>query len=509
MTLCVNPDCKQPNNTDEAQFCTSCNSKLRLLERYRPIKLIGKGGFGRTFLAIDEHKPSKPNCAVKQLNFIMRSPEEINKPIQLFEQEAVLLEALGNHPQIPALLASFTQDERLYIVQEFIQGVTLERELLEQGTFDEAKIRQLLHDVLTILQFVHQQNVLHRDIKPPNIIIRAKDKKPVLIDFGVAKILQDESFIEQATALGTFHYAAPEQFRGTVFPASDLYSLGVTCIHLITGISQIQKMYDAQSLSWMWHQFLPKNNIISDDLKQILDKLLQFQPRERYQSAAKVLQALESLSPFFPDTEIIDPLATKVNIEELNSPDLIKTIINNPINNNTLNNQITLNSLNVDNNKTNQTSRLGVYYIKLELLLEAQKWKEADLETWKILCMALGKPIGTPIVSSEINSIPCEILLKLDNIWTVTSSNRFGFSIQSKIFESVAKDYVTFCDRVKWQSYNSSASYHHQSLNFSKNAVIGHLPSRIWAEGDKFWRHLIAINSKFSQCNSQSSITSN
>lgn len=493
MTLCVNPDCKQPNNTDTAQFCASCNSKLRLLERYRPIKLIGKGGFGRTFLAIDEHKPSKPNCAVKQLNFIARSPEEINKPIQLFEQEAVLLEALGNHSQIPTLLASFTQGEYLYIVQEFIEGVTLERELLEQGTFDEAKIRQLLHDVLTILQFVHQQKVLHRDIKPPNIIIRAKDRKPVLIDFGVAKILQDKSFIEQATALGTFHYAAPEQFRGTVFPASDLYSLGVTCINLMTGISQIQKMYDAQNLSWIWHQFLPQDNVVSDGLKDILDKLLQFQPRERYQSAEEVLQALELLSVPLLDTEIIGPLAIQANIEQLSFPDSFNSGINTSV----INNQNTLISI---TNNTNQTSRLGVYYIKLELLLESQKWKEADLETWKILCIVLGKPMGTTIASSEINLISCEVLLQIDKLWDIASNNRFSFSIQSKIFESVGKDYVSFCDRVKWQSYNSPS--YHQSLNFSKNAVTGHLPSRVWAEGDKFWRHLTAINSQLSQCNS-------
>ncbi|NJR17057.1 MAG: protein kinase [Calothrix sp. CSU_2_0] len=404
------------------------------------------------------------------------------------------MEALGNHPQIPALLAFFTQDERLYIVQEFIQGVTLERELLEQGTFDETKIRQLLYDVLTILKFVHKEKVLHRDIKPPNIIIREKDKKPVLIDFGVAKILQDESFIEQATALGTFYYAAPEQFRGAVFPASDLYSLGVTCVYLMTGKSQIQEMYDAQNLSWIWHQFVPKNIVFSDGLKQILDKLLEFQPRQRYQSATEVLQALESLSSPVLETEIIDPLAIKANITNLTIPASVNPEIN------SLNNQINLNS--VTNNNTSSTSRLGVYYIKLELLLEAQKCKEADLETWKILCMSLGKPTGAPIASGEVNLIPCEVLLKIDNIWTIASSNRFGFSIQSKIFESVAKDYVAFCDRVKWQSYNS-ASYH-ESLNFSKNAVMGHLPSRIWAEGDKFWRHLTVINSKFSQCNLQS-----
>jgi serine/threonine protein kinase len=254
MTLCVNPDCQQPNNLDTAKVCASCGSKLLLLDRYRPISVLGKGGFGKTFLAIDEYKPSKPRCAVKQLNFVSQG-ELVNKAVELFEQEAVLLESLGNHPQIPTLLAYFTHSERLCIVQEFIEGATLEKILL-QGAFSEVKIRQLLHDILPVLKFVHEQKVLHRDIKPPNIIIRASDNKPVLIDFGVAKVLQSASFIKQATALGTLHYAAPEQFMGSVFPASDLYSLGVTCIALITGVFSVEKMYSGASLNWSWHEFV-------------------------------------------------------------------------------------------------------------------------------------------------------------------------------------------------------------------------------------------------------------
>ena len=160
-----------PNNLDTSVVCTICGSKLWLLERYRPIKTIGKGGFGQTFLAIDEYKPSKPRCAVKQLNFLGKDPQLVQKAIALFEQEAVLLESLGHHAQIPTLFAFFTQSERLYIVQEFILGTTL-KQLQEDGTFNEVKIRQLLKDILPVLQFVHQHKVLHRDIKPPNIIIR-------------------------------------------------------------------------------------------------------------------------------------------------------------------------------------------------------------------------------------------------------------------------------------------------------------------------------------------------
>lgn len=156
-------------------------------------------------------------------------------------------------------------------------------------------VQKLNYSYFPVLKFVHEHNILHRDIKPPNIIIRVSDGKPVLIDFGVAKVLQSSSFIQQATALATLHYAAPEQFRGSVFQNSDLYSLGVTCISLITGVFSVEKVYDGASLGWCWRNFIPATNIISDGLGQILDKLLQFQPIHRYSSAQEVLQTLSLL----------------------------------------------------------------------------------------------------------------------------------------------------------------------------------------------------------------------
>ncbi|BAZ14128.1 serine/threonine protein kinase [Calothrix sp. NIES-4071] len=472
MTLCINPHCQQPNNPDTGKVC-QCGSKLLLLDRYRPISILGKGGFGKTFLAIDEHKPSKPRCAVKQLSFVGYE-QLVKKAVDLFEQEAVVLESLGNHPQIPTLLAYFTHEERLYIVQEFVEGVTLEQELL-QGAYSEFRIRQLLHSILPVLKFVHEQNILHRDIKPPNIIIRASDGKPVLIDFGVAKVLQSSSFISQATALGTLHYAAPEQFRGSVFQSSDLYSLGVTCISLITGVFSVEKMYDGANLGWCWRKFLPATNIISNGLGEILDKLIEFQPIQRYQSAQEVLQALSllpSVNTNLPPTQI----NYQIPVTQPSSASIPVTI----------------------KSSASQTSKIEIYYIKLELLLQSQKWKEADLETWKLLCMALNKPPETKITSNEINLIHCEQLHKIDQLWIEASNGKFGFSVQNRIFESVGKDYVLFCQHVQWQSYNSTLF--HQSLKFTSKAPPGHFPSRIWAENDKYWRYLNIIASKLSQC---------
>jgi serine/threonine protein kinase len=489
MTFCVNPECKQPNNPDTSEVCANCNHKLWLRETYRPIKVIGRGGFGRTFLAINECKPNKSHCAVKQFNFSGTEPEIVNKAIALFEQEAILLESLGNHAQIPTLFAYFTQQERYYIVQEFIEGITLEK-LALSGVFSEIKIRQLLIDILPVLQFVHQQKVFHRDIKPPNIIIRASDNKPVLIDFGIAKVVQYSGFMGRATALGTLHYAAPEVLKGYVFQNSDLYSLGVTCISLITGVSSIEKMYNGASLSGNWQHFIPNDNSIGEGLRQIFDKLLQYEPQQRYPSAEEVLKAIALLELPALDSSTIDRPLTQPNLKD--RVEVPPTFVVTP----PVSSPPSIGS----NNNTSQTSQLGIYYIKLEILLQEQKWKEADLATWKLLCMAIGRPIGTLITSSEFGSVTCEQLLKIDGLWTSISNNKFGFSIQNQIFKSVDKDYIRFCQHVEWQCHKSTS--YHQSLNFSNQAPAGHLPSRIWAEGDTFWRHLDAIASKLVQCSS-------
>lgn len=304
MTLCINPNCQHPHNSDTTAFCTNCGSKLLLKERYRPIKLLGEGGFGRTFLAVDEDIPSKPSCAVKQFNFSNQNTQAKEKATQLFQQEAVRLNALGNHPQIPTLLAYSQQEGRLYLVQEFIEGQTLEQEWQQQGVYDEVKIRQLLQDLLPVLQFVHSQQVIHRDIKPENIIRSIKDGLPVLIDFGVAKLITQNTLLGQGTSVGTMDYAPPEQMRGMVFPSSDLYSLGVTCIRLMTGVRPLD-MYDGYNQTWKWRQYLPIQTV-SNDLSLILDKLLDYNPQERFQSAESVLQALKPLSSVPPT--VVNPV---------------------------------------------------------------------------------------------------------------------------------------------------------------------------------------------------------
>ncbi|WP_324634974.1 protein kinase domain-containing protein [Phormidium sp. CCY1219] len=292
MSFCLNPNCQKPQNPDSAHFCINCGAKLLLGDRYRAIHPLGAGGFGRTFLGVDEYKPSKPRCAIKQFHPDRGSNNNSEKAAQLFRQEAIRLEQLGQHPQIPDLLATFEQEERQYLVQEFIDGQDLAEELALGGTFDETQIRQLLNDLLPVLQFVHERQVIHRDIKPENIIRDRRDRPLVLVDFGSSKVATGTSLSRSGTVIGSAGYAAPEQALGKATFASDIYSLGVTCIHLLTHIEPFD-LFDTREGCWVWRDYLV-DNPLSDRLGQILDKMLQHPLGRRYHTAAEVLEDLNA-----------------------------------------------------------------------------------------------------------------------------------------------------------------------------------------------------------------------
>ncbi|MFM7888382.1 MAG: protein kinase domain-containing protein, partial [Pseudanabaena sp.] len=163
MSYCLNPSCnfQNPETSPKLSFCQQCGSKLKIGDRYRALRILGQGGFGRTFIGIDEGLPSCPTCVIKQ--FFPADLSSAVKAAELFHQEAVRLDDLGKHPQIPTLFAHLELDGKQYLIQEFIDGQDLLKELQEQGNFSEAKIRILLGDLLPVLQFIHERNVIHRD----------------------------------------------------------------------------------------------------------------------------------------------------------------------------------------------------------------------------------------------------------------------------------------------------------------------------------------------------------
>ena len=309
MSLCLACGAANPLDT---KFCSQCRSKLQIQERYRALKVIGQGGFGKTFLAQDESKPSKPRCVIKQ--FLYDDPETLREAQRLFEQEAVRLDDLGKHNQIPELLAHCEQEGWQYLVQEFIDGENLLQELQRSGRFSEAKIKELLLDLLPVLQFIHAGKVIHRDIKPENIIRRRSDGKLVLVDFGAAKMASKTALAKTGTTIGSPEYTAPEQARGKAVFASDIYGLGVTCIYLLTQISPFDLFSDSE-FQWVWRRFL--NGItVNDNLGRVLDKMLEQALVRRYQTIEDVLQDLDlpkKSSIFTPVSSSQTPISISTN----------------------------------------------------------------------------------------------------------------------------------------------------------------------------------------------------
>ncbi|QMS86793.1 protein kinase [Nostoc edaphicum CCNP1411] len=306
MLCCVNPDCQKPLNPDKNNYCHSCKAELIPLlgGRYRPTQVLSdEGGFGRTYLAKDVHKLNEC-CVVKQFAPKLQGTGPLTKAVELFKQEASRLQELAEHPQIPTLLAYFEQNSYLFLVQQFIDGQNLLKECETRGTYNETEIRQLLLDLLPVLKFIHQRGVIHRDIKPQNIIRRHSDGRLVLIDFGASKVLTATVQTKMGTVIGSHGYTALEQMQdGKAYPASDLFSLGATCFHLLTGVRPSQ-LWIKQGYGWVasWRQYLTnpgRNEIsVSIELGEVLDKLLQLEIQKRYQSADEVITDLTSqLSP--------------------------------------------------------------------------------------------------------------------------------------------------------------------------------------------------------------------
>ncbi|MEB3281868.1 MAG: serine/threonine-protein kinase [Lyngbya sp.] len=306
MSYCINPNCKHPQNSAHHSFCQSCGYSLRLKDRYRIIKVLGQSITSRTFLAVDEDQPSKSRCAIKQFRHRDQSPnseaegDAVNlRLVPLNCVPASELERLGKHQAIPELWASFAQDDYYYYVHEYIPGRNLGSELDHDGVFREAQVWQLLNDVLPTLEFIHENNVVHGDIKPENLIRRspsseeshvADEPEIALVDLACA-IDPENALMVDENHQGSAEYSAPEQLHSQASPSSDLYSLGVTCLHLMTQVPPFD-LYDVKSDTWVWRDYLKYP--VSRRLGSLLDKLVQRHPAKRYQSATQVMRDLKA-----------------------------------------------------------------------------------------------------------------------------------------------------------------------------------------------------------------------
>ncbi|MEH2346538.1 MAG: serine/threonine-protein kinase [Nostoc sp.] len=310
--------------------------------RYTIQKLLGQGGLGRTYLAFDTRRFNEA-CVLKEFAPIGTGESGLEQYRNLFKREAKILHQL-QHPQIPKFLACFEGDGRLFLVQEYVDGKTYSRllgELQREGrNFSEDEVIQWLKNLLPVLEYVHQHNIIHRDISPDNIMLPDGNDLPVLIDFGVGKQITDMNegrssnhqvtFVGKMSLVGKVGYAPREQISlGLCSPSSDLYALGVTAIVLLTG-KDPSLLMDQYSLEWNWRYY----TYVSDGFAQVLDCMLADRPNKRYQTAREVINDLERIGesevPMSPPI-ILDDLPATVFNPEFQAMSAISPSYNQPV----------------------------------------------------------------------------------------------------------------------------------------------------------------------------------
>lgn len=257
---------------------------------------MGRGGFGATFLARDQSLPGLPPCVIKQLRPTTSEPNLLEMARDLFQREANILGKIGNHPQLPRLLDYFEMSNEFYLVQEYVSGATLQKEVKHNGPFTEVSVKQFLREILPVVQYIHSHKIIHRDIKPANLIRREQDQQLVMIDFGAVKDKVNAPKVDPsdqtaltAYAIGTPGYAPPEQMAMRPVYASDIYAVGVTCVYLLTGKSPKDLPYDSQTGELRWQDRV----IVSGHFAQLLSKMLDISVHNRYQVAEEVLRELD------------------------------------------------------------------------------------------------------------------------------------------------------------------------------------------------------------------------
>ncbi|NCS28602.1 MAG: SUMF1/EgtB/PvdO family nonheme iron enzyme [Microcystis aeruginosa F13-15] len=298
---CLNPECSHPQNPTHYSYCQGCGGNLSQTSqsysfhsRYLIVGVLGEGGFGRTYQAKDLNFKEKPRVIKKFIAQMQGAALEKSK--ELFQREAEKLDEL-KHEQIPTVYDYFSQGNSLYLVQEFIEGETLLQEYQREGKFSEQKIKEILQQLLPVLAYLHSKGLIHRDIKPDNLMRRRSDGKLMLIDFGGIK----EQTSQMGTGLYTPGYAAYEHIMGSAVAASDLYSLAATCVRLLTGCfpqsnnNLPDPVYAVDQRRWLWQSVLKsQKRSISDFLANLLNKMLEDKSSQRYQSASEVLTVLNN-----------------------------------------------------------------------------------------------------------------------------------------------------------------------------------------------------------------------
>ena len=275
-----------------------------LMGRFRVGRSLGAGSFGETFLAEDTQKMNAP-CVVKRL-ITPNDPAHIAKVREMFEREAKKLDTLSNE-DIPKLIAYFEDGGEFYLVQDFIDGNTLDKEINSSRKWTEAEVTSFLLEVLEILAYVHSQGSIHRDIKPNNMMRSKVNQKLVLIDFGaVREVRQTTTNLAIGTTnIGTPGYSPAEQSQGKPCYASDVYAIGCIVIQALTGLSPCPNGFetDPNTGEIKWQNLVR----VSDSFANIINKMVCYDWRQRYSNGGAALAAVQAWVNPSVDTSLPPP----------------------------------------------------------------------------------------------------------------------------------------------------------------------------------------------------------
>ena len=299
-----------------------------LKDRFRLIKRLGSGAFGETELAEDTQRLNTL-CVVKRL-FTSADPERFRITKRLFDSEAANLNKL-KHDGIPSLIAYFDEGGHFYLVQDYIDGRTLDdlAEINVNNKWTESKVREFLIEILEILAYVHSQGSIHRDIKPDNMMRRSANGKLVLIDFGaVREVRQTPSNLAIGVAsgtviIGTNGYMPAEQAQGKPCYASDVYAIGCMAIEALIGESPCPNGFetDRRTYEIRWRHRAQ----VSDEFAAIIDKMVRYDHRQRYDNAGQALAALQPVKPITITPSVTPRKKTSATVVGTPSPTISNT----------------------------------------------------------------------------------------------------------------------------------------------------------------------------------------
>ncbi len=415
---------------------------------------LNRGGFGMTYLATTK---TDEKVVIKTLNEKRRNQPDFNKLQQDFLNEALCL-AKCHHPHIVQVKELILEADHWCTILEYIDGKNLGEWIDEQGALPEIEAIQYIRQVGEAIDWVHQQGFLHRDIKPLNIMIRQNQTEAILIDFGIAR-----DFSQNLTQVHTEYvskgFAPIEQYdwRSQRGAYTDIYGLAATLYALVTGQKpEVSIIRDRHLTKYQSDSLIPPSQLnpqLSYHINQAILIGMALEPESRPQSVQDWLNCLEETG--------------KNKIENV--------------------------GYYTANNTEQWSSAIGLDYSHLQGLLESGKWQDADQETAHLILKILGCETAGKITIQEIKKIPCRDLRTLDQLWRQYSEDRFGFSIQKKIWRKLDKNYEQFGEEVGWSRHQLWLPY--GQLTFNLTAPLGHLPS--WGRRGKLWSYLAT---KLSKC---------